>query len=119
MNCPNCNKEMKDKSYWYYGLGDWDMDYPASFYEEHLCVDCGIKHINDEWFIPDKYERATEKQIRCANFICGELGLDYKPLFKRKTWEFINKYLNEAKRSWNSKFECWCEDNSDWLLEYF
>lgn len=24
--CPNCNKEMKDTSYWYYGLGDWDMD---------------------------------------------------------------------------------------------
>lgn len=119
MNCPNCDKEMKEKSYWYYGIGDWDMDYPATLHEEYCCIDCSIKWINGEWIIPKRYERATDKQIKCANFICRELGINYEPLFKRKTWEFINKHLDDAKRSREISFECWCEDNSDWLPEYF
>lgn len=28
MKCPNCNEEMQDKGYSYYGLGEWDCDYP-------------------------------------------------------------------------------------------
>lgn len=119
MNCPNCNKEMKDKSYWYYGLGDYDMDYPSTLHEEHCCNSCNIKYVNGEWIIPKKYERATEKQVKCVHFICRELGIHYEPLFKRKTWEFINKYLDAAKQSNNAKFKCWCEDNFDWLPEYY
>lgn len=119
MNCPNCSKEMEDKSYWYYGISDWDMDYPATLYEEYLCNECHIKYKNNEWDIPKEYERATDKQIRCANFICSELGIDYEPLLKKKTWEFIDKYLDDAKQSRAVSFEHWCEDNSDWLPEYF
>ena len=62
---------------------------------------------------------ATDKQIKCASFICRELGMNYEPLLKRRTWEFINKYLDDAKQSWETSFECWCEDNSDWLPEYY
>jgi hypothetical protein len=110
---------MKDKSYWYYGLGDWDMDYPATLHEEHICVNCNIEYLNGDWNIPEKYHRATDKQIKCVNFICRELGINYEPLLKQKTWEFINKYLNDAKQSRDASFECWCEENSDWLPEYF
>lgn len=119
MKCPNCDKEMKDKSYWYYGIGDWDMDYPATLHEECYCADCDIKWVNGEWTIPKRYEPPTEKQIKCVRFICRELGMNYEPLLKRKTWEFINKYLDDAKQSWETNFECWCEDNSDWLPEYY
>ena len=115
MNCPNCEKEMKDKSYWYYGISDWDMDYPATLHEEYWCKDCCIKHLNGEWIIPKKFERATDKQIKCARFICRELRMNYEPLLKRKTWEFINKHLDDAKKSRETNFECWCEDNYWWL----
>jgi hypothetical protein len=119
MKCPNCSKEMENKSYWYYGLGDWDMDYPATYHEEHLCADCDIKYVNGKWDIPNKFERATDKQIKCVRFICKELGINYEPLLKRKTWKFIHKYLEAAKISKRTSVECWCEENSDWLPEYF
>ena len=62
MKCPNCNKEMKDESYWYYGLGSWDMDYPDQLHEEYCCSNCNIKLVNGEWTIP-KSIIATEKQL--------------------------------------------------------
>lgn len=123
MNCPNCNKEMKDKSYWHYGLGSWDMDYPDVLYEEYWCSDCRIKYINGEWIIPKKFEKATYKQVKCANFICNELGLRFEPILKAKTWKFINTYLDAAKLSnklrRDNNFRDWCEDNLEWLPEYF
>ena len=123
MNCPNCNKEMKDNSYWYYGLGSWDMDYPDVLHEEYCCPDCRIKYINGEWAIPKKFARATYKQVKCANFICRELGLRFEPILKAKTWKFINTYLDAAKLSnrlrRDNNFRDWCEDNMEWLPEYF
>lgn len=119
MICPNCDKEMKDKSYYYYGISDWDMDYPATYHEEYWCNDCRIRYMNEEWTIPKKFERATDRQIKCVKFINRELGTGYEPLLKRKTWEFINKHLDAAKQSRETNFECWCEENSDWLPEYF
>ena len=119
MKCPNCEKEMKEKSYWYYGISDWDMDYPATLHEEYYCSDCRIKWINGEWQIPKGYTRASENQIKCTKFICKQLGLHYEPLLKNKTWKFINDNLDAAKQSWQTNFECWCEENSDWLPEYY
>ena len=79
--------------------------------------------INVLWFIPDEIERATYKQIRCANFICRELGINFEPILKTKTWEFINTYLDVAKQNnkqrRDNNFRDWCEDNLDWLPEYF
>ena len=117
MKCPNCDKKMKDKSFWYYGISDWDMDYPGTFHEEYRCAACDIKYINDEWIIPNKYQRATEKQIKCAEFICRELGMSYDPILKTKTWKFINTYFDEAKLSREANFQRWCEDNAHWLPE--
>jgi hypothetical protein len=75
--------------------------------------------MNGEWIVPKKYARATDKQVKCANFICRELGMDYEPILKSKTWKFINTYLEAAKQSRRASFECWCDDNYDWLPEYF
>ena len=123
MNCPNCNKEMKDKSYWYYGLGSWDMDYPDVLHEEYWCSDCRIRYTNGEWIIPKKFARATYRQVKCANFICRELGLRFEPILKAQTWKFINTYLDAAKLSnklrRDNNFRDWCEDNLEWLPEYF
>ena len=119
MVCPNCNKEMEDKTYWYYGISDWDMDYPATAHDEYWCPDCRIKYINGEWFVPKGIERATYKQIKCVEFINRELRTNYKPLLKNKTWKFIHDNLEDAKQSRAANFECWCEDNADWLPEYF
>ena len=121
MDCPNCNKEMKDKSYMYYSIGAWDMDYPDACHEEYWCSSCRIKWINGEWIIPKKYERATEKQVKCVNFICRELGLNFEPVLKTKTWEFINTYMNKAKNSKagrNSSYEYY-DDYYDWYPEEF
>ena len=52
MKCINCQTEMKDKSYWYYGIGSWDMDYPDTLHEEHRCPNCKYKYINGEWKKP-------------------------------------------------------------------
>lgn len=119
MNCPQCNKEMKDKSYWYYGIGDWDMDYPATLHEEHICYNCGIKHVNGEWIVPKKYDRATDKQIKCVNFINRQLGSNFEPILKSSTWRFIKENLDKAQTIWDNTFSDWCEENSDWLPEYF
>ena len=119
MKCPNCDKEMKDKSYWYYGIGDWDMDYPATLHEEYRCIDCNIKYINDEWIIPKKFERATYKQIKCAAFINRQLGTNFEPILKTSTWKFIKDNLTTAKEIYNHSFSDWCLENSDWLPEYF
>ena len=123
MNCPNCNKEMKDDSYWDYGIGSWDMDYPDVFHEKYKCKDCRIEYINGEWIVPKKFERATYKQVKCANFICNELGMKFEPVLKMQTWKFINTYLDKAKHDnkqrRDANFRDWCEDNMDWLPEYY
>ena len=88
---------MKDKSYWYYGISDWDMDYPATLHEEHYCKDCRITFVNGKWKIPKKFERPTEKQIRTVLFINSKLGTNLTPLLKRQCWKFISKHFEEAK----------------------
>lgn len=126
MNCPNCGKEMKDKSHMYYSIGAWDMDYPDAYHEEYWCSKCRIKYLNEEWIIPKKYERPTEKQISCTEFICRELGLDFEPVLKTQAWEFINKYFDKARKNkynrnhshqYYSDFED--SDYRDWIVEEF
>lgn len=117
--CPNCDKEMKDESFWYCSISDWDMDYPGTFHEEYRCPACCIKYTNREWIIPEKFERATDKQIRCVKFINRELGTRYEPLLKNKTWKFIHDNLDDARQSRDVNFTLWCEENADWLPEYF
>lgn len=127
MKCPNCGKDMKDKSHAetiFFCTGDEPDYYPTEWIEEYWCRDCKIKYTkheyqNDEWKIPKKYERATDKQIKCAQFINRSLGTDFIPVLKHSTWQFIKKNLTAAKEVAQQRFCNWCEDNADWLPEYF
>ena len=118
MICPNCNKEMKDKSYWYYGIGSWDADYPDCYHEEHTCKTCKISYINGEWHIPSELV-ATDKQIKAAEFINSVLKNELPAPTKRNLWKYIHDNLETAKEVRENNFEEWCYENSDWLPEYF
>lgn len=123
MNCPNCGKEMKDKSYNYYGLGDWDMDYPPELHEEYWCKDCKIKYEDEEWIIPKKFEPPTEKQIKAISLINRNLGLDYVPLLKNKCIQFIKEHMEESKNVYKHRYD-WIEPddvfygNDAWCEHY-
>ena len=122
MNCPNCNKEMKDRSYWYYGLGSWDSDYPDCFHEEYVCKNCKISYINDEWKIPPSLA-ATEKQIKTAKFIRNVIGGETPAPLKKSLWKYIHDNLQRAidlnKHIRDCNAEMFFEDNYQWLPEYF
>lgn len=122
MHCPNCNKEMTDKSHSVlltFFTGDEPDYYPTEWIEEYYCKECKIKFYNDEWTVPKKYPRATEKQIKCAKFINRQLGTDFHPVLKTSTWKFINEHIADAKEVYDNSFSEWCEENYDWLPEYF
>lgn len=122
MKCPNCNKEMKDKSYSFYSLGAWDCDYPDELHEEYMCKSCKISYINDEWHIPSSLV-ATEKQIKTAKFIRNVIGGQTPPPLKKNLWKYIHDNLqraielNEHIKDCNA--EMFFEDNYQWLPEYF
>lgn len=122
MKCPNCNKEMKDKSYAVeitFITGDEPDYYPTEWIEEYNCKDCGIKYHKGDWVVPKKYPRATDKQIKCALFINRQLGTTFVPVLKTSTWKFIKDNIEQAIEVRNHSFSEWCEENSDWLPEYF
>lgn len=125
MKCPNCEKEMKDKSYWYYGFGSWDMDYPDQLHEEYWCPHCRIKFVNDEWTIPDSMI-ATEKQLNTGKIIERNTGISMPPPLKKLMCKYIGdnielskKRYEEYKKGREQAFSEWCEENSDWLPEYY
>ena len=123
MDCPNCDKEMKNKSYLYYGLGDWDMDHPSTLHEEYFCKDCKIKYAQGEWSIPKIFERPTEKQIKCVMVINQVLELKFNPLIKSRTRVFINKYMQKSKEISKYKYDGVQPDNinyeNDAWCEYY
>ena len=73
---------MKDKSYWYYGLGSWDMDYPDELHEEYWCLSCRIKYIDGKWVIPPSII-ATEKQMNAGKIIQRNTGITMPPPIKK------------------------------------
>lgn len=98
MKCPVCYKNMKDKSYSYWSIGDWDSDYSSGWHEEYVCTHCGVKYVDGEYKNLDLFGgKATQKQIKCVNFINQWLDMNYEPILKLKTTKFIKKYLEEAK----------------------
>ena len=122
MKCPHCGKEMKDKSHFIeitFLTGDEPDYYPTEWYEEYHCKDCKIKYDNGNWIIPKAYTPATDKQIKCVNFINRQLNTYHIPVLKHQTWKFIKENLSKAQEAYNNSFSEWCEDNSDWLPEEF
>ena len=122
MICPNCGKEMIDKSHSVlitFLTGDDPDYYPTEWVEEYYCKECKIKFYKDEWTVPKKYPRATEKQIKCTKFINQQLGTSFDPVLKTSTWKFIRDNIDSAKEVYDNSFTEWCEENSYWLPEYF
>lgn len=119
MNCPNCGKSMTNLSNWSYGIGSWDMDYPDVYHEEYRYNNCKIIFINGEWKIPDTL-RASDQQIKAAETISYYLHIPIPdPPLKTSLWKFIHDHMEESKLAKEQQFEDWCEENADWLPEYF
>lgn len=125
MNCPNCNNPMQDKSYWYYGFGSWDMDYPDQLYEEYWCPYCRLRFLNGEWIIPETII-ATDKQIKAGKIIEYNTGIEMPPPIKKLLSKYIGDNMELSKQNYEKYkkqrqqlFEEWCEENSDWLPEYY
>jgi len=125
MKCPNCNKEMRDNSYEYYSIGGWDLDYPDLLHEEYWCQDCLIRFTNGKWEMP-QYLIATEKQLKAGIIINRNTGIKMPPPLKKLMWQYIQDNMELSKRKSEEyknqrkqAFVEWCEENSDWLPEYF
>lgn len=128
MNCPQCNKEMKYKCNQYSSFSSGDEpDYDLLFIiESYKCKDCKIVCKIDnsnpipkiDWIVPDEY-LPTERQLNTIEFINKYLGLEEICPTKKSAWKFINQNLNQAVIQRNTNFANFCEDNQDWLIEYF
>ncbi len=122
MKCPNCNQEMQNKSHYIemtFMTGDEPDYYPTKFVEKYYCRNCKIKYNDGNWIVPKTYIIATDKQIKCVDFINTQLGTDFVPVLKHQTWIFIKDHLSKAQEVYNNRFSEWCEENFDWLPEYF
>ncbi len=112
MKCPNCGKEMTDRSYSkleeFYHWKDEEYYYKRNHYEKFVCRDCKISIVNDKWNIPDNL-RATEKQVEACNFICRILNIEPPPLTKRAVWHFIHDHIEEAVDIKNKREGWFCD----------
>ena len=112
MKCPNCGKEMTDRSYSkleeFYHWKDDEYYYKRNHYEKFVCRDCKISIVNDKWNIPDNL-RATEKQVEACNFICRILNIEPPPLTKRAVWHFIHDHIEEAVDIKNKREGWFCD----------
>jgi hypothetical protein len=121
MKCPNCGKEMIDKSYSkleeFYHWEDEDYYYRKNYYEKFVCNDCKISFEDDEWHIPNNL-MPTEKQKKTILFINNHLRMDLEALTKHQCWLDIGKYFEEAKKTplyskedyWDmQEYFCMCE----------
>lgn len=114
MNCPNCDQKMQDKSYMYYGIGDWDLDYPETCHQECFCKTCDIKYINREWTIP-KALQPSEKRFKTVVFILYVLKFPFNPLTKKGCWKYIHENLQDAiEQNEANKLQ-----RAEWMLEEY
>lgn len=102
MKCPNCDKEMIDKSHSkmerFYHWEDEEFYYRDNYYEKFVCNDCKISFENDTWNIPNKL-LPTKKQKKTILFINNHLRMDLEALTKHQCWLDIGKYFDKAKRT--------------------
>ena len=102
MKCPNCDKEMDNKTYCkmegFYHWEDEETYYQKVEHEKFVCKSCKITYLDGEWKIPEKYN-PTEKQEKTILFINNHLGMYIQPLTKHQCWLDIGKYFERAKRT--------------------
>lgn len=66
MKCPNCDKEMADKSYCkmeeFYHYDDEEFYYHKVEHEKFVCQSCKITYLDDKWKIPKKYNPTKNRK---------------------------------------------------------
>ena len=61
----------------------------------------------------------THKQEVAIKVINNVLHLGLRPVTKRQAWRYINEYMEKSKEQADRDFKGFCEDNADWLPEYY
>lgn len=100
MKCPNCNKEMLDKSYKIsvpYFWDNWDED-EYILHDKYYCKECKITYENNKWKVP-KALQPTDKQINTILFINNRLRSNFEAITKCQCWAIINQYFEKAKNT--------------------
>ncbi len=93
MLCPNCNTEMKEKTYI-----PSDEDFWVN--HDYFCPKCSIFKLDgQDWIIPDEL-KPTEKQERTVAFIHSRLGISFDGIIetKKEYSSFISKHFEDAKK---------------------
>lgn len=93
MLCPNCNTEMKEKTYI-----PPDEDFDVS--HDYFCPKCHVFRLDgQDWTIPDEL-KPTEKQERTVTFIYSRLGIPFDGIIetKKEYSSFISKHFEDAKQ---------------------
>lgn len=102
MKCPNCDREMDNKTHCkmegFYHWEDEEIYYQKVEHEKFVCKSCKITYLDGKWKIPEKYN-PTEKQEKTILFINNHLCMDIQPLTKHQCWLDIGKYFERAKRT--------------------
>lgn len=127
-NCPQCGKEMKVEVLNCYAYIDWDDDDDIMYkVEEYFCKDCNIEcRVNyicpwnptEEWVVPMEMQ-VTLKQSKAIKAINSVLHLGLEPHTKKEAWKMINEHMEHSKEQAKIDFSEFCEDNADWLPEYY
>lgn len=116
--CPNCGKQMEDKSYSklepFYHWEDECTYYAKNYYEKFVCKDCKISLIDDEWKIPTNLE-ATEKQINACKFVSNMLRVESPPPVKHAMWKFLKDNLNKAIELKNYQYNMQGYDDDEYF----
>ena len=86
MKCPNCFFPMK-----------YEYENTVEYYG---CPMCSIVYNKSSrsWYIPNKFERITDKQQKAIDFINSMLNLNLSPVLKNEATFMIKKYINKASK---------------------
>ena len=98
LQCPNCGQLMDLK-----GFSGEDSFEDYSYFK---CSDCGIEYFHENWSIPKKYSRPTEKQLACISIINRRLNMNFVPVLRKQATYFISQHIQESKASTHSSYEC-------------
>ena len=110
--CPVCGHTMKDHSWTSSGY-DSDNEWNSWGETLYICHYCHTQKVDDEWNIPEAY-KASEKQLRCAEFIASKTGKPLPPPTKKLIWNYVHDNIEQAKKinqkHYESSIEQFCDD---------
>lgn len=102
MICPECRKEMTRHVESAFVTSPFDDKEISENIVIYKCDKCDIKLKDGKWEIPDA-KKASEKQIKAAQFIENTIGVRAPPPTKKGLWTFVNKFFDKAKNAKTKK----------------